>query len=947
VTVLLCALFFLSGVAALVFETLWFRQAGLTFGNGVWASSLVLASFMAGLALGNALAIRWGLWLRRPLRVYAALELVIAVTGVLIVLRLHALTPWLAPLLQLLGDWPWLQNLVRLALGFALLLVPATAMGATLPVVVTALRARDPSFGGALGLLYGWNTLGAVLGATLGELWLLAWLGVRGTALFAAGCGLLAASGALALARRMSDAQVRTGPAERAERPDARARRLLAAAMLAGGLLLALEVVWFRFLHLFVHSGAAAFAWMLAVVLGGIGLGGLAGGAWLRRRPRALDHAASVALVAGIATVALYAGFHRSSALAAGGRAADPATVAWLAAALALPVSLLSGALFPLLGAGVARSLQRDTVATGWLTLSNTIGSALGSLLAGFALLPVLGMERSLFLLAAGYGGVAWLARPERGGRRAWGLAFAGLGASLLLFPFGRMDRIYLRTPIERGHGATEHAVLAIREGRTETASIVERRLAGERLNTFLITDSYSMSATTTFARRYMKLFVYWPVAVRPAPRNALLISYGVGSTAKALVATRSLESIDVVDISREILELSEVVYPDPGENPLRDPRVRVHVEDGRYFLAMTPQRFDLITGEPPPPKNAGVVNLYTREHFALIRDRLREGGVTTWWLPVHNLLESDAKAIVRAFCDVFDDCALWVGHDLDWMLTGSRGGTPPVSDADFEAQWRDPGVAPELRAVGLGRPERIGTTFLGDADWLRAWVGDTEPLTDDWPKRLSDRLQRDARGTFGPWMDASAARERFRDSAWVRRVWPESLRQRTLASFDVQRVIDEIARGEPLGWPRRLAELHALLSTPANPEIAQWRLGITADHLAAAERARAAGHALGPHVRALAVRALVEGRLQRAARAFARAHRIDPADPGLLLLEAYARYREGEPEMARRALDRLPDLEAPGVRGSVRWLEGTFGMGAEPDESDGIARGRGVGSAP
>ena len=140
-TALLCALFFLSGVAALLFEALWFQRAGLAFGNGVWASSVVLASFMAGLALGNALAARFGPRLRSPLRAYAALEVAIGVTGVVLVLWLPSLSPWVATLLRPLFDLEWSANLVRLALAFVLLLVPATAMGATLPVLVKALSA--------------------------------------------------------------------------------------------------------------------------------------------------------------------------------------------------------------------------------------------------------------------------------------------------------------------------------------------------------------------------------------------------------------------------------------------------------------------------------------------------------------------------------------------------------------------------------------------------------------------------------------------------------------------------------------------------------------------------------------------------------------------------------------------------------------------------------------
>jgi predicted membrane-bound spermidine synthase len=927
VTPLLCALFFLSGMAALLFETLWFRQAGLAFGNGVWASSLVLSSFMAGLALGNGLAARFGARLAAPLRAYAALEIAIAVTGVGLVLRLAALTPWLMPVLQPLLDSAWLQNGVRLSAGFLLLLVPATAMGATLPLMVRALRARDPSFGGALGLLYGWNTLGAVLGATLGELWLLERLGVYGTALAAAGCNLSAAGGALWIGSRLDRPPVPT-PAAAERWPGGRALLPLAASFVAGGILLALEVVWFRFLHLFVHSGSTAFACMLAIVLTGIGLGGLAAGAWLRRRPEAWRMAPLVALASGVATIALYAAFGRSSALVSGSDHASPVVIAWVTTVIAFPVVLLSGALFPLLGASLSRSLASETATAGWLTLANTVGSALGSLLAGFVLLPMLGMERSLFGLAAAYGIVAGLAAAAGGQRWRSPARIAGVvafGLALWLFPTGRMDD-YLRSPVLHWHAGHEHAVVALREGRTETAVIVERRHAGERLNAFLLTDSFAMSATSTLARRYMKLYVYWPVALRPDPKSALLISYGVGSTAKALVDTRSLETIDVVDISREILELADVVHPQAGANPLSDPRVRVHVEDGRYFLQMTPRRYDLITGEPPPPKNAGVVNLYTREYFSLIHDRLNDRGVVTYWLPVHSLLEPDAKAILGAFCDAFADCALWVGHGLDWMLTGSRGGLTAPPGLDFARQWRDVAVAPELRALGFERPEQLGATFLGDAAWLRERIADTAPLTDAWPKRLSDRPQRDAAGSFLGWLDETAAAERFRRSAYIRKIWPAELRGPTLASFELQRTINEIGRGQSIGWLRRLRDVHRLLSDPEFPELALWRLGITSDWVDAARSAQRADRPLAPHARVLGSRALVDGDFAGAARLFETARRPRPGEVGLLLLESYARCRAGDRDAASALLaHHARRLE--GFRDSVAWLESTFSL--------------------
>jgi spermidine synthase len=927
-TPLLCALFFLSGVAALLFETLWFRQAGLTFGNSVWASSLVLASFMAGLALGNGLVARHGARIGRPVRAYALLEVAIGAGGLALVWGLPGLTPWIAPLLRPFQELPWILNALRLAIGFVLLLVPATAMGATLPVLVKALRARDRSTGSVLGRLYAWNTLGAVVGALAGELVLIEAFGVRGSGALAAGLNGVAALAAFALARGGREATPAALATARAPVMPGRVPRILLAAFLAGGILLAFEVVWFRFLHLFVHSGSASFAWMLAVVLTGIGLGGGIGGAWLRHRSDAWRQAPAVALLAGALGAALYAGFLPALRAVGGLAKDDPLYVAWLAAAIGLPVALLSGVLFPLFGAALDREIAPETRAAGLLTMANTVGAALGSLAGGFLLLPLLGMERAIFVLAGLYGAVAWLgAAPREAPRGAAGwLPVALFAGALALFPHGRMRSVYLQMPVQQWHRGFPHEVTAVREGRTETVVYVTRLLAGEPHNHFLLTDNYSMSGTSVFSRRYMKLFVYWPVALRPDPRTALLISYGVGSTARALVDTPSLESIDVVDISREILELSDVVFPDPAEHPLHDPRVRVHVEDGRYFLQMAETHYDLITAEPPPPKAAGVVNLYTREYFGLIRQRLAPGGVTTYWLPMHNLLESDARSIIRGFCDVFADCSLWVGHDLNWMLAGSRDAEWSPSEAGFSAQWRDPVVARELREVGFERPSLLGTTFLADAPVLDEIAGDAEPLTDDFPKRLSDRLQTRP-GVFHAWMDVDVARARFERSDFVRAAWPPALREQTLADFGIQRVVNRIARKRAVGFVERLEVLDRLLDDPGLSTLPLWQLGTVGSELRAIDASMAKGGDARPFLRQLAVRALAARDYAGAVELLRRARRNAPRDAGLFQLELYALCRDGRVAEAEAEARGAGDPRSAGWAPLAAWLRERFGF--------------------
>ncbi len=837
-----CAIFFLSGASALLFETLWFQQAGLALGNSVWASSLVLAAFMGGLALGNALAGLLAHRARRPVRLYGLLELVIGATGVALVHGLPQLGPLIAPLLRPVLDDPVASNAIRIGVAFPLLLIPSTAMGATLPLLVAELHRRDPHFGRVLGRLYGWNTLGAVVGAISGHAFLFEWFGLRGSALVAAGANVAAALAAVGLSNRLESGTV---PAD-ARTPRAplprRALGLLLAAFLCGGALLALEVVWFRFLVLFTLPGSLAFALMLSVVLAGIGAGGLLAARILSVTAALPGWLPTIAATSGVLCVAGYAGFDRIVSRVAPELRPEPWVVVGFGLFLMFPVSLLSGVLFAGIGDAVNRESAAAPRSAGLLTLANTTGAMLGSLVGGFLLLPGLGIERSVQLLAAVYGvtaGCLWLFGPRpatRTSRLTTALAGVALVAAVLpFFPTGRMRERYLVYPILGFMGRENALPVAVRETLTETILYLRSEVFGETRHYRLVTNSHSMSSTSFQSQRYMRLFVWLPVALHPAPRRALLISYGVGTTAKALTDTRELERIDMVDVSRDILEMNRIVYPEERDYPPADPRVHVHIEDGRHFLSTTDQRFDVITGEPPPPKAAGIVSLYTREFFELAKARLAEGGILSYWLPVHALTENEARGILRAFCDVFEDCSLWDGSGLDWIMLGTRNAKGPGSDARFEQQWRDPLVRPWLVDLGVEMPQQLGALFMAGSEDLAELTRGVPPLEDDHPKRLGQRNLRPAAQVelYRPWLDAGVMRERFERSPWIARIYPPGMRAATLPYFGFEARIDEyLLRG--VGVDRNavvdIPAVDRVLRTSPLATLALWEMKTNVD---------------------------------------------------------------------------------------------------------------------
>lgn len=907
----------LSGTAALLFETLWFRQAALAFGNSVWAASLVLASFMTGLGLGSGLVARWGPRLRRPARLYAAAEVTIGASGLALVLLLPLLAPLLAPIFRPLADWPLALNGLRFTLSSLLMAGPAVAMGATLPLLVKAAVEGEHDFGAALGRLYGWNTLGAVVGALAGEGVLIHALGLRGTGFVAALLNLGAAAVIVAGARRATAAHSEP-PAALPFRPGRAGLRILAGAALCGGALLAFEVVWFRFMMLFVQGTSLAFSVMLAVVLAGIALGGFAAARLLSRWPEAHRSAPGLALAASAVSIAAYALFARVAALAPL-HPSELLPVAALSLALFFPGSFLSGVLFTFLGRALEDSVGEAARTAGALTLANTLGAAAGSLLAALVLLPRLGLERSFFFLALAYAATGLVLWPLAGPRSPWRtLARAGGLASavaLALFPFGLMEQRYIGQVIGRFSGDGSRLIAQV-EGLSESILYFQKDLLGRPLSQRLVTNNYSMSGTDWSSRRYMALFAHLPLALQEAPRRALLICYGVGATARSLVAHPELTSIDVVDVSREVLALGRSTTPKGERSPLDDPRVHEHVEDGRFFLQTTDERFDLITGEPPPPKYAGIVNLYTREYFQLVRGRLSERGLATYWLPVWLLEADDARAITRAFCDAFADCSLWTGSGLNWMLVGSRGGVPPAPEATLARPWREPALATELQSLGLTGPADLGATFLGDATFLAQWTGAVPPLVDDRPARLSPRVPDHdvVDPEFARVTDAVGARERFAASAWVRHVWPASLREPTLQAFAAQQALNRVL--VPGGtWYAKLGEAWSLSASPLAPLVA---FGSDPDQLRIVDAATGEANSMTEYH--LAARDLARRDAAAAERRLAQVQAWNPGLERIAQLRALALCESGRAADAARVA--APWRQPTGDGGFWTWLD-------------------------
>lgn len=677
----------LSGAAGLTWEVLWQHQAALALGVSAFGAAVTLAALMAGFAIGGLLASRLAQSgrLTRPMRAYGLAELIIGASGLSVPVGLRVLS---TADTQIYAHSPQLADAMH-ALGVgALLLVPGAAMGATLPLLAPWAR----RVGTTLPTIYALNTAGAVLGVLLATFVALPLCGVWLTTLL--GAALNFAVGLWALTHRAPQ-QVQAVEGPSAWPPP----RALALAFSSAFAVFALEVSWFRSLRAAQQATTETFSSLIAAFLIALSLGGWLAPRVRRRFPGALPVIAVLAAFAVLSVTPLVDELDRVTT----GDAAAPATALLrfvdVLCRVLVPATLL-GMLFPWLLAEHA-----TTTSSGRLYAVNTLGAVLGSLLAGFVLLPHIGASATSWAVGVAMVGVSLLL--ARSVRIALGaLLVGGLGLGLALHGQGGGARYRVQ-----GFGSDDFgAPVFVSEGPDSTVSVAREHRTGRLA---LVIDGFQASGEGP-GTGYMRWMGHLPALATPRLGSALVICFGTGQTANA-VRSHHPGSLRIVDVSAAVFAAAPLF--ELNEAVLADPRVHPVVMDGRAFLRRGPEaRFDAITLEPMPPNHAGVNGLYSVEFYELVRAHLQPTGSVAQWLPIHLIAPEHMRAIVGSFVRVFPHARLWIDPDGTGILVG---GTRP---------WT-------LRASSTPLPlstREISARFLLDGDALRALSAGHRVVTDD-----------------------------------------------------------------------------------------------------------------------------------------------------------------------------------------------------------------------
>lgn len=787
---LIALLFVLSGAAGLVYQVVWVRQLTTEFGATIYALSTVLSAFMGGLALGAWLVGRWADGARRPLVVFGVLELAVAAAAFLFPHALDLVSPILGAVYAT-GSEPgfWLTSLIRFVLTGALLLVPTTLMGATLPVLARAITTDAGLIGRRVGALYALNTMGAVLGTFLTGFVLLEWLGISGTTWIAVAADAAVGVVSILLGMTSDPLDVAPLPTRHAPSPhdaDRRIRRFVLATYFVSGLTaLALQVAWTRSLIFgFDHLKATtySFSGMLSVFLLGLAIGSALIQPVIDRLRAPLAAYAVLQVLLGLSSaLSIYlilTDMHEALRFVEVG--ADGGDLNYWGAVcnvmtrsalvLGLP-TLLMGMLFPVaarLVAGDVRTLGSDV---GAVVAANTAGAIAGSFLGGFVLIPLLGIAWSVVLLGGlniAIGLVAFALVPGAidSGRRRLVLSVAGVAALAFVVRTGASFGASGFQPLSPGEKTVFY-----REGPLATVSVVED-VKGWRT---IYVDGIGVAGTDPVIQTDQKTLAHVPmVLLGGQATRTLSVGFGAGGASWSFTRYPDIGEVHTIEITSTVpsaapilteanhgIVITESDYRralaavgpdgriDGAANPLSaythmaapgfrtfDPRYKLILDDARAYLRFTDLTYDVIATDCTDLRYKSNANLYDREYFQLCRDRISDRGLVVVWVPLAGLSDEAFRILVRTFRDVFPQMSVWyfTNEPIHYCLFIAKRGELRIDyDAVVRAAELD-SIRGDLADLGLTDPAKLVASFVTDERGLDGYTGPGPLNTEDFP---------------------------------------------------------------------------------------------------------------------------------------------------------------------------------------------------------------------
>jgi len=739
---------FLSGACALVYEIVWMRAFTVVFGLSIYATTTVLCAFMAGLSIGSYIApFVIERWKKSFWGACALLEIGIGLGAILVYYSLVPCTNLFVAISKF-TDISFLVSFVRFFSAFFIMLIPAIFMGLTLPIIIHA--CKEPALklsidSKIVGLLYGFNTVGAAMGCFAAGFFLIYKLGLSKTVFMTVGVNfLLAVIIYLIYVKNDAKYNVRVIKNVTSHRTAVRSSKdtlvinssvVLACYGLIGFISLAYELCWFRILKYYLHGAGYSFSLMLILYLCGIGLGSLyysifldkkLNSALLSESTKIFGFIQMLMAILGALTLPLYVYLPTLWRILVDYFGAGSWTIIILqksiiSGLIILPLTFLMGISFPLVTRIYCRvSNMIESKAVGRLYAVNTFGAIAGILMTVFVLFDGVGIQTTIIIISSISLIVSALfifnfVKKTRRTRIVWGL----LAASFILINVATPPQMLIAN-LRKYSGD----ILFYKESAADITFVHE----GDNGRWLAFHDGRGTSSTLAWINHQNRLQAYSTMMLNPEAKDVLVISMGCGNTASAY-SKFPIRRLDIVDISSGPFEAAKYFYT--NQNVLNDPRVHTYIDDGRSFLLTTERKYDIIEIELPSMPADGVVNLYTKEFYKIAKSKLRSGGILSQWIDIWATGREVSYTLINTMLEVFPQSTLW-SKSYSWWVNGiNQEHSPSINYKRANTIFSSQNVLEDMGSVSTNFQD-IVSSAVSHGKLLKDRVQDKYTITDD-----------------------------------------------------------------------------------------------------------------------------------------------------------------------------------------------------------------------
>ena len=746
-------LFFLSGLTALVYQIIWMRQLSLFFGSDVYATTITLGTFMAGLSLGSYISGLIGDNLKKPILIYGILEIFIALSAALFPLIIFGMDETFRIVYQnYFFDQPLKYQLFRLLISIFTLLIPTIFMGATLPLLIRQFAIKKIELGEKVGFFYSINTFGALTGTILAGFILIQIAGITYSTIIMVITNIVVGIIAIIFSFNSFEKKDNFFPKQSQKRNILDEEKIhkfdpkyiLFSTFFTGMAALALEVVWTRILVKSFSGTTHSFSIMLACFLFGIFYGS-------KKISKKLSNnhypililfklqlwlAATVALLAPLTYLApnIFGNLTWTLTSLMDGNFAIASILAQFIVAsllILIPTTLL-GASFPAAVKSYINNFDFRARGTGYIYAFNTFGAVIGSLIGGFVLLPIFGTRISLIIIAALFFFSALILRKLiirienydsiiKFHKFLPVIIFMASSIAISIMP----DKTIMNYNMQKN---SRPNVIYHSDGISHTIDIVK----SDEDNIIMLINGNIEADTSYVQRRQFVLIAHLPMLLHGEANNVATVGLGLGITLKSLLNNPLVKNLKLIEISPEMIEAHKL-NPEISGNALSNSKLEIVIDDARNYINMSNQKFDVITASLNHPRITGAGSLFAKEYYEILKDKLNTNGIVLQWMPMYQVSKKSFDVALKTFTEVYPNYSFWYvkGHGL------FVGSLKPINldFNDFAERYNQIPIKKDLLSIGIKTPEELLGHMLMDKANIISYLNSGEKIiinTDD-----------------------------------------------------------------------------------------------------------------------------------------------------------------------------------------------------------------------